>query len=72
MPSTAFDSAIFRDVFGAPAMRGIFSDEAVAARWVDVEVALDAGIDVPGRLAVADRDHARGKRRHPSNRRFKV
>jgi 3-carboxy-cis,cis-muconate cycloisomerase len=40
MPSTAFDSAIFRDVFGAPAMRAIFSDEAVAARWVDVEVAL--------------------------------
>ena len=32
MPSTAFDSAIFRDVFGAPAMRAIFSDEATAAR----------------------------------------
>jgi 3-carboxy-cis,cis-muconate cycloisomerase len=40
MPSTAFDSAIFRDLFGAPAMRAIFSDEATAARYVDVEVAL--------------------------------
>ncbi len=40
MPSTAFNSAIFRDAFGAPAMRAIFSDAAAAARWVDVEVAL--------------------------------
>ena len=42
MPSTVFNSAIFRDVFGAPAMRAIFSDEAVVARYVEVEVALAA------------------------------
>jgi 3-carboxy-cis,cis-muconate cycloisomerase len=40
MPSTVFDSAIFRDAFGTPAMRAIFSDEATVARYVDVEVAL--------------------------------
>lgn len=40
MPSTVFDSTIFRDAFGTPAMRGVFSDEALVARYVDVEVAL--------------------------------
>src|SRR5262245_23281648 len=42
MPSTVFDSAIFRDAFGTPAMRAIFADEAVVARYVEVEVALAA------------------------------
>jgi len=42
MPSTPFDSAIFRDVFGAPAMRAVFSDEALVRRYVEVEVALAA------------------------------
>jgi 3-carboxy-cis,cis-muconate cycloisomerase len=42
VPSTPFDSAIFRDVFAAPAMRAAFSDEAAVRRWVDVEVALAA------------------------------
>ena len=40
MPSTVFDSSIFRDLFGTPAMRAIFSDEALTARYVEVEVAL--------------------------------
>lgn len=40
MPSTVFDSTIFRDAFGTPAMRNVFSDEALVARYVDVEVAL--------------------------------
>ena len=40
MPSTVFDSSIFRDLFGTPAMRAIFNDEALAARYVQVEVAL--------------------------------
>ena len=40
MPSTVFDSAIFRDAFGTPAMRAIFADEALVARYVAVEVAL--------------------------------
>ena len=42
MPSTMFDSAIFRDAFGAPAMRAVFCDEATIARYVEVEVALAA------------------------------
>src|SRR5262245_14660540 len=63
MPSTVFDSAIFRDVFGAPAMRAIFADEAAAARWVDVEVALAqaegrVGV-IPAEAADAIRQHAR-------------
>ena len=40
MPATVFDSAIFRDAFGSPEMRTIFSDEALVARYVEVEVAL--------------------------------
>jgi 3-carboxy-cis,cis-muconate cycloisomerase len=42
MPSTVFDSAIFRDMFGTPAMREVFSDEGAVARYVAVEVALAA------------------------------
>jgi 3-carboxy-cis,cis-muconate cycloisomerase len=34
------DSAIYADMFGTPAMRGIFGDEAFLARCVDVEAAL--------------------------------
>ena len=34
------DSAIFADMFGTPAMRAIFGDEAFLARCVDVEAAL--------------------------------
>jgi len=49
MPSTVFDSAIFRDVFGTPAMRTIFCDAAVVARYVEVEVALAAA---EGRVGV--------------------
>ncbi len=40
MPSTVFDSTIFRDAFGTPTMRNVFSDETLVARYVDVEVAL--------------------------------
>ena len=40
MPSTAYDSRLFRDLFGTPAMRAVFSDETLARRYVDVEVAL--------------------------------
>jgi 3-carboxy-cis,cis-muconate cycloisomerase len=42
MPSTVFDSGIFRDAFGSRAMRAIFSDAATVARYVEVEVALAA------------------------------
>ena len=40
MPSTVFDSAIYRDFFGTPAMRAVWSDEALVARYVETEVAL--------------------------------
>ncbi len=40
MPSIVFDSSIFRDMFGTPAMRSVFSDESLVERYVDVEVAL--------------------------------
>jgi len=40
MPSTVFDSAIYRDFFGTPAMRAVWSDEALVARYVEVEIAL--------------------------------
>ncbi|MEX2199545.1 MAG: 3-carboxy-cis,cis-muconate cycloisomerase [Burkholderiales bacterium] len=40
MPSTVFDSVLFRDSFGTPAMRAIFEDAAVLARYTEVEVAL--------------------------------
>lgn len=40
MPSTVFDSDIFRDAFGSEAMRAIFSDRALLQRYVEVEVAL--------------------------------
>jgi 3-carboxy-cis,cis-muconate cycloisomerase len=42
MPSTPFDSAIFRDAFSSPAMRAAFSDESAVRRCVEVEVALAA------------------------------
>src|SRR3984893_5886153 len=42
MSSTVFDSGIFRDAFGAPAMRALFCDAAVIGRYVEVEVALAA------------------------------
>jgi 3-carboxy-cis,cis-muconate cycloisomerase len=63
MPSTPFDSAIFRDAFGAPAMRAVFSDEAVVRRYVEVEVALAAaeahsGV-IPAEAAEAIRAGAR-------------
>ncbi len=55
MPSTPFDSAIFRDVFGAPAMRAVFSDEAAVRRYVEVEVALAAA---EGRVGVIPQEAA--------------
>ena len=40
MPATVFDSAFYRDAFGSEAMRAVFDDAALAARYVQVEVAL--------------------------------
>jgi len=38
--TTVLDSLLFRDAFGTPAMREIFSDRALIARYVEVEIAL--------------------------------
>lgn len=40
MPSTPIDSLLFRDMFGTPAMRAVFSDEAMLDRYVEAEAAL--------------------------------
>ena len=40
MPMGVLDSAIFADMFGTPAMRGVFGDEAFLARCSEVEAAL--------------------------------
>jgi 3-carboxy-cis,cis-muconate cycloisomerase len=40
MPSTVLDSILYRDSFGTPAMRAIFEDAALLARYTEVEVAL--------------------------------
>jgi 3-carboxy-cis,cis-muconate cycloisomerase len=47
--STVLDSALFRDSFGTPAMRAIFDDAALLARYTEVEVALARA---QGRLGV--------------------
>ena len=49
MASTVLDSALFRDSFGTPAMRAVFDDAALLARYTEVEVALARA---QGRLGV--------------------
>ena len=49
MASTVLDSALFRDSFGTPAMRGIFEDASLLSRYTEVEVALARA---QGRLGV--------------------
>src|SRR5437899_1547556 len=38
--TTVFDSILFRDAFGTPRMREVFSDHALIARYAEVEIAL--------------------------------
>jgi 3-carboxy-cis,cis-muconate cycloisomerase len=38
--STVFDSILFRDAFGTPGMREVFSDRALIERYIETEVAL--------------------------------
>ena len=40
MPSTPLESHLFRDLFGTPAMRAVFSDEALLGRYGEAEAAL--------------------------------
>ena len=57
MPSTPLDSGLFRDMFGTPAMRAVFSDEALLGRYAETEAALaraeaKAGV-IPAEAAAA-------------------
>jgi len=56
MPSTVYDSRIYKDAFGTPEMRHIFSDEAAVAHAVKIEVALAR---VQGRLGIIPEEAAR-------------
>src|SRR5262244_1870995 len=38
--TTVLDSILFRDAFGTPQMREVFSDHALISRYVEVEIAL--------------------------------
>ncbi|MDQ1079434.1 3-carboxy-cis,cis-muconate cycloisomerase [Pseudoroseomonas cervicalis] len=38
--ASPLDSALFRDAFGTPRMREIFSDRSLVARYIEVEIAL--------------------------------
>ncbi|MGB7120241.1 MAG: adenylosuccinate lyase family protein, partial [Bradyrhizobium sp.] len=38
--TTVFDSVLFRDAFGTPGMREVFSDRTLIGRYVEVEIAL--------------------------------
>ena len=40
MPSTAIDSAVFRDIFSTEAMRQVFSDENRVQKYLDFEAGL--------------------------------
>ena len=40
MPSTVLDSDIFKDMFGTPEMRAVFSDENLLKCYIEAEVAL--------------------------------
>lgn len=40
MPSSIIDSDYYRDMFGTPEMRAVFSDEARLQAWIDTEIAL--------------------------------
>jgi 3-carboxy-cis,cis-muconate cycloisomerase len=38
--TTVLDSVLFRDAFGTPAMREVFSDHSLVGRYIEVEIAL--------------------------------
>jgi 3-carboxy-cis,cis-muconate cycloisomerase len=38
--TTVMDNLLFRDAFGTPAMRAVFSDHALIRRYIEVEIAL--------------------------------
>jgi 3-carboxy-cis,cis-muconate cycloisomerase len=66
--TTVLDSILFRDAFGTPAMREVFSDFSLISRYVEVEVALakaeaecgvippEAAVEIGGRAAASSLD----------------
>ncbi len=66
--TTVLDFILFRDAFGTPAMRAIFSDLSLISRYVEVEIALanaearcgvippEAAAEIAGRADVASLD----------------
>lgn len=57
MASFCLDSKLFRDEYGTPEMRAVFSDEALMQKWLDCWVALaEAEADV-GMIPKKDADH---------------
>src|SRR4051794_19976099 len=61
MPATIIDSAIFRDIFSAEAMRRIWSDENRTQKYLDIEAALAR---VQGRLGIIPTEAAEEIARH--------
>ena len=55
MPSTILDSDIFKDMFGTPEMRAVFSDDNLLKCYVEAEVALAVA---QGRTGVIPQDAA--------------
>src|SRR6201995_4283434 len=60
--TTVIDSALFRDAFGTPAMRELFSDHALVARYIEVEIAL---AKAEARCGVIPADAAEAIAKHP-------
>jgi 3-carboxy-cis,cis-muconate cycloisomerase len=54
-PSHMIDSRVFRDLYGSADMRAVFADEAMVARWLEVEAALARA---QGRLGLIPQDAA--------------
>jgi 3-carboxy-cis,cis-muconate cycloisomerase len=60
--TTVLDSALFRDAFGTPGMRAVFSDHALVGRYIEVEIALARA---EARCGVIPADAAAAIARHP-------
>jgi 3-carboxy-cis,cis-muconate cycloisomerase len=60
--TTVLDSALFRDAFGTPAMRAVFSDHALVGRYIEVEIAL---AKAEARCGVIPREAAETIAKHP-------
>jgi 3-carboxy-cis,cis-muconate cycloisomerase len=67
MPSTILDSAVFRDIFTTPAMRGVWSDENRVQKYLDFEAALARA---QGRLGIIPKNAAAEIVRHCDAKKF--